>query len=1076
MLKKARLAILSAAIVVLSGRLYADDTDIYILREPPEDAAPLVMFSLDYRANLTSTICAKADDASCSAAQYFANYKDESGNPDAFLKAQLDAIGSGKFYFFDLLRLALYVVTSQSEFKNVKVGLMMSHNTENNCVGPAANKCSNGGAILFGFRRLGDAGVPQDFQTRLTALRGIKSGANSTDHEYQGAELFFEYYRYITGGLIFNAHNGAVDYESGNKVNRNTNMDKYAPASWDTAIERVADKRYVNPLDEAGKCTRLYTMNFMFGNSVSDSDSNSYIDDAVDAGGLGVPIPNNDPFEAVIRRLNQMDVDSGLAGLQSVTSYFFVKSSNQTNKVSDYAEAGGTVARAAGDDPESLIEDITAIFREILATSTTFVAASVPVNVFNRAAVVNNVYIALFEADAKPYWVGNLKKLQIDTTSQNDPVLVDALNNNAIVADGRIRFDALTFWTDPTQLTDSDPANNIYAGRDGRHVNRGGAGQKIPGFISGTPTASNADAGARQLLYFDGSTLAALDATDTKKADAGVQAQLGTVGDEGATLQALKYIRGYDSFDEDGDANFVERRKWIMGDPLHSRPLPINFGSTGDFSVDNPGIYVAVGSNDGFMRLVRNTTTGGNQSGEEVWAFMPPEGMKVQTKLGKNLKDVADRHPYSVDGAPAALVLDQNQDGEITGSDKVYLYFGLRRGGKSYYAIDITNPVAPNFAWRATNATADFAEVGLSFSQPKIGVVKVDGTDVPVAVVTGGYDENKDTHGLGTDDTTGQGLYVVNALTGKLIWKAVKGASTGPVGGDDTKFTHSKMLDSVPSDPTVVDTDGDGLIDRVLFGDSGGKIWRADITTAKRDKWKLTLLANVGRHASYTDGLVTRMNDRRFFHEPDIARVKDPVTAQIYDAVVVGSGDRENPLDYGGAPKNWFYMIKDRNLAVGSATDSTLGHEDLADITDGCLLKPDATPTTCGLEPKFSNGWRLQMEETGEKVLAAPLTLAGTVFFTSYIPTTLDDACEPSEGTGRVYAVDLYTGNPLYSSYNDETGLQVTDRFQQLDSPGIPAQVVFVPGMPADKNILRPDLKFTDAPSSSRLRTFWHRQ
>ena len=48
---------------------------------------------------------------------------------------------------------------------------------------------------------------------------------------------------------------------------------------------------------------------------------------------------------------------------------------------------------------------------------------------------------------------------------------------------------------------------------------------------------------------------------------------------------------------------------------------------------------------------------------------------------------------------------DQNGDGIINGADRVWIYFGLRRGGKSYYALDITNKTAPVFKWKITNET-----------------------------------------------------------------------------------------------------------------------------------------------------------------------------------------------------------------------------------------------------------------------------------------------------------------------------------------------------------------------------------
>ncbi len=48
---------------------------------------------------------------------------------------------------------------------------------------------------------------------------------------------------------------------------------------------------------------------------------------------------------------------------------------------------------------------------------------------------------------------------------------------------GQLRFDALTFWTDIATLPPGD-GKIIPDGADGRIVTRGGAGQKIDGFVN----------------------------------------------------------------------------------------------------------------------------------------------------------------------------------------------------------------------------------------------------------------------------------------------------------------------------------------------------------------------------------------------------------------------------------------------------------------------------------------------------------------------------------------------------------------------------------------------------------------
>jgi type IV pilus assembly protein PilY1 len=280
---------------------------------------------------------------------------------------------------------------------------------------------------------------------------------------------------------------------------------------------------------------------------------------------------------------------------------------------------------------------------------------------------------------------------------------------------------------------------------------------------------------------------------------------------------------------------------------LHSRPLPLNYGSIGGYTDPaNPAIYIAVGSDDGMLRLIRNTRTGGAQSGEEVWAFMPRASMEAQKVLRAN--GTGMQHPYTMDGAPVAFVQDKNQDGSIVASDgdKVYLYVGMRRGGKSYYALDVTLPETPKLMWSVSNS-GDFSELGLTFSNPRVGLMPSASGPRPIVMFAGGYDVNKDKRGVvGSDDSEGNALYVVDAETGALIWKARGGSG----GASTTVFEHSKLVDSIPSTLSVADTAGDGYTDRMVVGDTGGNVWRADIHGSDTSKWKLTLLASVGRHAS----------------------------------------------------------------------------------------------------------------------------------------------------------------------------------------------------------------------------------
>ncbi len=1053
-LRKILISSVFALLVTTVGNVSADDTDVYINPGAglPIGSEPMVMFSIDYRPNLGSAAC---NDSEC-----------DTLINEGYMSA------SGPYIFFDVLRGALKKVFDPLE--GVRVGLMANHDNSNNCEGFGRTNCSNGGYIPMGFQtfEVGDAnGAKARFHNILDSMP-IPGG--NTSHSYQGKELFFEFFRYLTGQGVYNAHNGYTDYGTSNT----NNLDFDYPAlSWDASIEAGAatPPDYVSPFATAGACSSVYTVNVMFQVSNQDDDSDDAIESPVLSGGFGSA---QSQFPDVIQYLNDADLGNGTYGAipdiddkQNVTSYFIVEGSKINKTTTSYARAGGTgTPLELSENPDELVATLEEIFKQILSVSTTFVAASVPVNVFNRAEITDNVYIALFQVDAKarPTWVGNVKKLRLTgaNDSSSDAMLVDATGDPAIAGDGRIRFDALTYWTESASLPAPDLEAGEVAGRDGRSVARGGSGQQIPGFSSAGPEEANGLGG--RTIYYDrtSSSLAAFNVDATVAAT--LQSDFGVATATEAEV-LIAYSRGLDVDDLDGDGETNEARDWIFGDALHSRPLPVSYGAIYGHSAENPAIYIAVASNDGMLRMIRNTSSGGGQSGEEVWAFMPRKSMGIQKTLRDNA--TGQKHPYALDGAPVAFIQDVNNDGSIVSSDgdKVYLYVGQRRGGKAYYAFDITDPESPEIMW-TIEKSGDFSELGYTFSNPRVGLVDTATGPRPAVMFAGGYDINKDKRGvLGSDDTEGNAIYVVDAENGSLIWKA-----RGSAGGSSAKvFEHSKLVDSIPSTLTVADTDGDSLTDRIVVGDTGGNIWRADLFGDDTSNWKLTLLASVGRHASGSPSIAS---DRRFFHRPDLVPTKD--STGIFDAVVIGSGNRADPLDAGGMTLNYLYMIKDRRTAVGGGVDSAVEHADFGDVTSNCLQSGDSSCVV-----NLASGWRLGLEDLGEKVLATPLTLTGKVFFTTYLPHSgaAATACAPSEGAGRLWAVSLQDATAVinYDTSDDDAGSSDpdapnsrADRSVDLRSAGIPAGVVSVP----PNKILRPDLQIDNVDATTRWRTYWYLQ
>jgi type IV pilus assembly protein PilY1 len=1046
---KAIITTAMASLVLTIGSTHADDTDVYMNPGAglPAGSEPMVMFSLDYRPNLGSTAC--------------------NGNECDTLIAEGYMSATGPYTFFDVLRGALKKVFEPLE--GVRVGLMMNHNNNNDCEGFGRTKCSNGGYIAMGFDTF-DKDDTSGAKARFhKILASMPTPLGKVAHSYQGKELFFEFFRYLTGQGVYNAHNGWTDFGTGNQYNLDYD---YPAISWDTAIEHGPKTKpdYVSPIDPAGACSKIYTVNFMFQVSNQEDDSDGAIEDPVASGGFG---SSQQEFPDVVQYLNDADLANGNYGSvpdiedkQNVISYFVVDGTKINTTTRGYARAGGTgVPLALSENPDELVATLQEIFKQILSVSTTFVAASVPVNVFNRAEITDNVYIALFQVDgqARPSWVGNVKKLRLAgaNDSNADAALVDANGTPAIAADGRIRFNALTSWTVPGALPEPDLDAGEVAGRDGRVVARGGAGQKIPGFLSGSPQEANGLGGRTVFYDLTSSSLANLNVDATTATNLQADFDVATAGE---AAELIAFARGLDIDDLDGNGEKDEARDWIFGDALHSRPLPINYGSIGGYTdPDNPAIFLAVASNDGMLRMIRNTSTGGAESGEEAWAFMPRKAMEAQKVLRANGTGMT--HPYTVDGAPVAFIQDVNHDGSIISSDgdRVYLYVGMRRGGKAYYAFDVTNPESPSLMWTIEKG-GDFAELGYTFSNPRVGLVDSPSGPKPVVMFAGGYDLNKDTRGVvGTDDSEGNAIFIVDAETGQLVWKARRG-----LGGSGNVFEHPKLTDSIPSTLAAADFDGDGLTDRLVVGDTGGNVWRADLQGPDVSNWKLTLLAALGRHTSGAMGIIS---DRRFFHRPDLIPSKDG--DGMFDGVVIGSGNRANPLDKGGMTVNFAFMLKDRHTAAGSGVDENIQLLELGDVTSNCLQ----SDSPCSVD--LSKGWRLMLEEPGEKVLATPLTVVGRTFFTTYLPQsgTGATACAPSEGAGRLYAVAFQNATSVinYDTSDDDPSnpdgaTSKSDRSIELSSLGIPAEVVSVP----PNKILRPDLQIDTVDVNTRWRTFWY--
>ena len=89
-----------------------------------------------------------------------------------------------------------------------------------------------------------------------------------------------------------------------------------------------------------------------------------------------------------------------------------------------------------------------------------------------------------------------------------------------------------------------------------------------------------------------------------------------------------------------------------------------------------------------------------------------------------------------------------------------------------------------------------------------------------------------------------------------------------------------------------------------------------------------------------------------------------------------------------------------------------------------------------------SDGWFIEMERNGEKVLGSSVTFDNKILFASYVPGDSPVNCAPEIGFGVFWALNLWDATPVTNlSDSDSVNLKKSDRNKQIPGGGIPAPV-----------------------------------
>ena len=130
-----------------------------------------------------------------------------------------------------------------------------------------------------------------------------------------------------------------------------------------------------------------------------------------------------------------------------------------------------------------------------------------------------------------------------------------------------------------------------------------------------------------------------------------------------------------------------------MGDPMNGRPATVIYGGTVANPDPNDGVVYAV-TNEGYLQAIDAA------DGHELWAFMPKQLLARARNLFNN-EAITDR-TYGLDGNIRVVKNEVNENGVIEPGlgENVRIYFGMRRGGRDYFGLDVTNRTAPTLLFR----------------------------------------------------------------------------------------------------------------------------------------------------------------------------------------------------------------------------------------------------------------------------------------------------------------------------------------------------------------------------------------
>lgn len=490
-------------------------------------------------------------------------------------------------------------------------------------------------------------------------------------------------------------------------------------------------------------------------------------------------------------------------------------------------------------------------------------------------------------------------------------------------------------------------------------------------------------------------------------------------------LNVLNYLRGDTSKQSTLSVrNAFRYRPSVLGDIVDSGAVFV--GAPAEVYVDayNPGYstfkannagrkpVVYVGANDGMLHAF-DARVDSDDGGKELFALVPnavfkgPDNQPGTSGL-RALADNGYLHHYYVNATPFVRDVDFNRAGTSTAaasSDwRTLLVVGLGKGGRSYVAVDVTNPgaftsdtaVAGKVLWEFTHE-----DMGFSYGRPMIVKTRKWGW---VVIVAAGYNNT-----LGTSDGSSPGkgvLFVLNPKTGALLQKikTSAGSAANPAG-----LAH--ISGYVPDY-------ADMKLDQLYAGDLLGNLWRFDFTSATAEvPDQATPIAKLESSGTNVAQPITT--------EPLVE-----IASDLVRYVFVGTGRLLHTSDRENTQAQTFYALRDGTV-TNPYSDVTGAPNQLPGGVAFPVMRKDMVQVTSLIEGVTladgkPMGWFYDLTgrrgTLAEQVVINPQANEGLV---SWIGTLMNqDKCNPG-GESAAYAVKYGTAKSAFAKIENNARVPI---------------------------------------------------